>query len=779
MKNKLLFKLLFLIFLFLNNNLYSDTLNIKSKTISANKNKKIIVFKGEVIAKDSKNNLIETETAEYIKDEDILIVKDNVKIITSEGYEVLTDSLKFDNKRGLIVSNNPSQIKDIDGNLINVEMFEYDRNKNLFFSKGLIKILDILENTYEFSEIYIDERKKKIVGSDLRAFFNSDQIKTNPENNPRIFGNTISISGNDSEIGKGIFTYCKMSENKRCPAWSIQAEKLNHDTEKKTIYYKNAILKIYDVPVFYFPKFFHPDPTVKRQSGFLTPSFIDSRNLGTGLVLPYFLNLADDRDFTFTPKVYSKENPLFLSEYRRDFKNSYLVLDAGFTEGYKKTSFTKKGGSKNHIFLNYSHNLSNEINDISDFEFKIQRVSNDTYLKVYDVDAALANKDTDILENVFSFSRETDSSSVGLIAGLYENITVDGNSRYEYLFPSLNYSKNLFNSENIGSLDLDSALLVKNYDVDKQKELLINDLSFDSLKWMNNFGIINQFKSKIKLTNYNSDNIDHLKNDQHNSEMHAAVGIISEMPLIKNNNKISSHFLTPKFLLRYSPGDMRGFSEKNKRLNSSNIFTLDRINEIDTIERGLSATLGFDYEFFKNNSESGKRDKSLSLSLGQIINEKDDKLKPAPLNQRFTDLIGQVNWTPSEKFKINYNFNLDQNYEDLNYSEIGTTLNIGPINFNLDYLEEKEHVGSQEYVKTGLEYKINNSSVLSFSSKRNLLKDSSEFYNMSYEYNNDCFKAGVVFRREFYTDRDIEADNSLLFKISIVPFTDVSSPKLR
>ena len=315
MKNKLLFKLIFLIFLFLNNNLYSDTLNIKSKTISANKNKKIIVFKGEVIAKDSKNNLIETETAEYIKDEDILIVKDNVKIITSEGYEVLTDSLKFDNKRGLIVSNNPSQIKDIDGNLINVEMFEYDRNKNLFFSKGLIKILDILENTYEFSEIYIDERKKKIVGSDLRAFFNSDQIKTNPENNPRIFGNTISISGNDSEIGKGIFTYCKMSENKRCPAWSIQAEKLNHDTEKKTIYYKNAILKIYDVPVFYFPKFFHPDPTVKRQSGFLTPSFIDSRNLGTGLVLPYFLNLADDRDFTFTPKVYSKENPLFVYPY--------------------------------------------------------------------------------------------------------------------------------------------------------------------------------------------------------------------------------------------------------------------------------------------------------------------------------------------------------------------------------------------------------------------------------------------------------------------------------
>ena len=43
--------------------------------------------------------------------------------------------------------------------------------------------------------------------------------------------------------------------------------------EKKLIYYKKAWLKIYDVPIMYFPKFFHPDPTVKRQSGFLTPIY--------------------------------------------------------------------------------------------------------------------------------------------------------------------------------------------------------------------------------------------------------------------------------------------------------------------------------------------------------------------------------------------------------------------------------------------------------------------------------------------------------------------------
>ena len=154
---------------------------------------------------------------------------------------------------------------------------------------------------------------------------------------------------------------------------------------------------------------------------------MDSKNLGAGLVLPYFVNLADDRDFTFTPKLYTKENPLFLSEYRRDFKNSYLVLDTGFTKGYQKTTDTKRGGSKNHIFLNYNLDLESENENLSNFEFKVQRVSNDTYLKVYDVETSLANKDLDVLETTLSFSRENDDSFLGFTAGMYENITVDGN----------------------------------------------------------------------------------------------------------------------------------------------------------------------------------------------------------------------------------------------------------------------------------------------------------------------------------------------------------------
>ena len=53
--------------------------------------------------------------------------------------------------------------------------------------------------------------------------------------------------------------------------------KMLHDSKKKTIYYNNAVIKVYDVPIFYIPKLSHPDPTVKRRSGFLPPSISDTK----------------------------------------------------------------------------------------------------------------------------------------------------------------------------------------------------------------------------------------------------------------------------------------------------------------------------------------------------------------------------------------------------------------------------------------------------------------------------------------------------------------------
>ena len=107
-----------------------------------------------------------------------------------------------------------------------------------------------------------------------------------------------------SEFIKSAFTICDYRENDKCPPWEIKASKMLHDKEKKTVFYDNAIIKFYDIPIFYLPKLNHPDPTVQRRSGFLPPSFSDTKNLGTSVSIPYYVAIDRDKDFTFTNKLF-------------------------------------------------------------------------------------------------------------------------------------------------------------------------------------------------------------------------------------------------------------------------------------------------------------------------------------------------------------------------------------------------------------------------------------------------------------------------------------------
>ena len=68
--------------------------------------------------------------------------------------------------------------------------------------------------------------------------------------------------------------------------------------------------------------------------------------------MPYFVDLGEDKDFTFTNKLFFSEHPLLLGEYRQAFKNSNLILDFGYSEGYKKANTKKSLGSKITFFLN-------------------------------------------------------------------------------------------------------------------------------------------------------------------------------------------------------------------------------------------------------------------------------------------------------------------------------------------------------------------------------------------------------------------------------------------
>ena len=117
----------------------------------------------------------------------------------------------------------------------------------------------------------------------------------NEKNKPRVFANTINLDRSKKQFDKSVFTLCDYRENDKCPPWTIQATKMLHDNKKKTIYYNNAVIKVYNVPIFYFPKLSHPDPSVERRSGFLLPMLSDTKNLGLGFTIPYFFAINEDK----------------------------------------------------------------------------------------------------------------------------------------------------------------------------------------------------------------------------------------------------------------------------------------------------------------------------------------------------------------------------------------------------------------------------------------------------------------------------------------------------
>ena len=799
MKNKLLY--LIALFMLISFELLAENLNIKSKNITIDKKNSVTIFKDEVYIEDEKKNIIESGYAEYDKKTSLIKLKNNISasdaqgnkfktnqalynerlklfesfgettITTSGGSVVKTENVVFDNLKGIIFSNKETIVTDFQNNEIMMENFEYQINSNIFKSIGKIKITDKLKNSYEFSQIYLNEKTKEIVGSDAKLYLNQDDFKQNKENKPRIFSNTINISNDKSKFIKSTFTMCDYRKDDKCPPWELSASEMTHDKKSKTIFYDNAVLKIYNIPIFYFPKLAHPDPTVERRSGFLNPSYSDTKNLGSSLNLPYFWAINNDKDLTINSRLFVSEHPLFLGEYRQAFKNSDLIFDFGHTEGYKKTTSKKKSGDKSHFFSKFTKNFNTRNKNENNIEINLQHVSDKKYLKLYKIDSNLVDYETETLENFVDFSHYDDENNflLSMRAANYRTLKDTYNDKYENIFPNLTLNKSLF-SERFGSGELQTNFNIHNYDTNKTKKVLINNVDWEIDK--STSYLDGKFLSSFKNVNYDIKNIDKYKEDT-TSELFGAVGFLGSIDFFKNVGE-TNHFLKPKFLVKYSPNHMRK-ETTSYNLNDLDIFSLNRFASSENFEGGATLTYGLDYE------KKNKLNK-IDFSIAQIINEKENNKKlpdSSGLDKRFSDFIGSMNYENNNSFKVNYKYLIDQNFEETNYNDILASYNANNINFNFNFFEdERKNVTKKKYLKSEISFKNGNSSLIKFANKRDLVKNSSEYYDLSYEYINDCLRAGLVYRREFYIDSEIEPENSLMFTITLNSFGPVDSLSL-
>ena len=148
------------------------------------------------------------------------------------------------------------------------------------------------------------------------------------------------------------------------------------------------------------------------------------------------------------------------------------------------------------------------------------------------------------------------------------------------------------------------------------------------------------------------------------------------------------------------------------------------------------------------------------------------------MNKKNSNIFGQFNFKPTKNISLGYNFSLTDDLNTFEYNSLMTTMKFGNFITQFDYLEERGTVGSTNVIENKTEYIFNNSNSLSFNIRRNKKLNLTEYYDLIYEYKNDCLIAGIKYKKNYYNDADIKPVEELFFSITIVPFTTFSPSKM-
>ena len=688
----------------------------------------------------------------------------NIKITqTGENLKIETDKIIYNEKSSSISSETKTTIIDKLQNIYVVDSFSYEVDKSLLKVINL-QFKDLENNSLKTSLAYINTKTNKLFGKDVQVNLTDKSFSKN--NEPRLKGNSVINDDKTTEITKGVFTTCKRRDG-GCPPWQMSAENIQHDKKNQVINYKNAFLRIYDVPIMYFPKFFHPDPTVKRRSGFLVPT-IKNSNSENFLNTPYFLAIAENKDATFSPRLYADDKVLLQTEYRQVNQNSNHISDFSFFG-------EKDKDSKSHFFYKYNKNLNFENFENSNLDFKVQRTSNDTYLKTNKLKSKLIS-DNNILENSLGLNLYSNDLSIDIETTVYENLDKNNNDRYEYILPQINLVKKVDNKSNLnGNFLFKSQNLVRSYDTNILEKTNINDLIFSSYPKITKTGFYNNYEFLIKNSNSDTKNSTDYKEDK-NIYLTSLFQYNSSLPLIKENKSYQTVF-KPKLSLKLAPKHTKDNKNLTSRIDVNNVYSLNRATDNSSTEGGASLTYGSDYSIF--NKKKSREIINLKVANNLRLKENPDLPKSNQIGQKTSNFFSEISFSPSEFLTTKYTSALKNNLSDLNYENLIAEFKINNFVATFDYLNENDTFDKNSYLTNITKYSLNDSNSVAFSTRQNKKEDLTEYYNLMYQYKNDCLAASVEYNKDYYTDRDLKPEESIYLKLTIIPFGEASTPAFK
>lgn len=229
------------------------------------------------------------------------------------------DTLVYDNDNQTVTAVGGVQIE-YDGNRLVAQRVAYHRKSGRLVASGNVEIVQ-----KDGTKIFADEID---VTDDFRdGFVNALRVETVD----KTYFAAESADRKDGLVttfNNGVYTACEPCEDRpdKAPIWRIKARKIIWNGKAKTVRFEDSRFEFFGFPIAYLPAFEVADPTVKRKTGFLMPGITYKSQLGTGIIVPFYVALSPTYDLTLQGRYYTRQGFLGQAEWRQRFNNGQYNL---------------------------------------------------------------------------------------------------------------------------------------------------------------------------------------------------------------------------------------------------------------------------------------------------------------------------------------------------------------------------------------------------------------------------------------------------------------------
>ncbi|MCV2889266.1 LPS-assembly protein LptD [Ruegeria aquimaris] len=574
------------------------------------------------------------------------------------------------------------------------------------------------------------------------------------------------VGGRYTQLYKTSVTSCHVCDDGKPPLWQIRAQKVIHDQLEQQLYFEGAQFRVLDVPVFYFPAIRLPDPNLKRATGFLIPSIRTTSQLGTGVKVPYFFRLGDNKDLTLSPYISAKTKTLDL-RYRQAFRRGRIEIEGAYTR-----DDLVPGEDRGYVFASGRFDLRNDYK----FSFDVQTVSDNGYLADY----GLPEYDRLRTEIALTRVKRDTAFRIGFIH--YETLR---DSENEDEIPSdvfdLNYEKRYFPTAIGGEVRL--AFDGHGHQRSSTTDVIGRDIARATIdaEWLRSWtfasGLRADWKMGVAVDDYRVWNDSNYNSDTLRTAPRAALTL--RYPTVYRGAG-GTHYLEPIAQIGWS--DVSGAALPNDESNfveydQGNLLALSRFPAPDQREEGTRAVFGLNWAHYSNKGWQAY------ATVGQVFRSTADPRfsKTSGLGGTASDLLlaGQVLFpqglglTARGLLDGSLNFSkveLRGSWTDDRTNVSGTYLWLGRD------LAENRTLAVSEFWFDGA-YKVNPNWTASANIRYDIEDSRATRAGVGFIYQNECVSVNISVNRRYTSSTSVEPSTDFGFTIALSGFAVESGNK--